>query len=107
PEIHARQRRAELLLRTNSEATRQLARELLLLQSSDWQFLMTTGQAHDYAVERFRTHMERFDRLADAIEQNGGDVDSITTELWQLDNPFPDIDPSLYRPIPGMAQVRR
>lgn len=107
PEIHARQRRAERLLRTNNEATRQLARELLLLQSSDWQFLMTTGQAHDYAVERFRTHLERFDRLANAIEENLPELDAVTNELWQVDNPFPDIDPSLYRPIPGMAQVRR
>jgi 1,4-alpha-glucan branching enzyme len=38
----------------------QAARELLLLQSSDWPFLVTTGQAREYAEERFRTHSERF-----------------------------------------------
>ena len=37
-----------------ARAARQATRELLLAQSSDWPFLVTTGQAADYAVERFR-----------------------------------------------------
>ena len=45
---------------------RQLARELLLLESSDWQFLITTWCARDYAEERFQEHWEDFSRLYDA-----------------------------------------
>ena len=101
PEIHGRQRRAEPLLRTTSPASKQLARELLLLQSSDWQFLMTTGQAHDYAVDRFRTHMLRFDALADAIEARSPALGALVAEYEALDNPFPDVDPALYAPPLG------
>ena len=41
----------------------QAARELLLVQSSDWPFLVTTGQAKDYAVKRFNEHVERFEAM--------------------------------------------
>jgi 1,4-alpha-glucan branching enzyme len=42
----------------------QLARELLLLESSDWPFLITTVAARDYAEARVRAHVEAFVRLA-------------------------------------------
>lgn len=96
PEIHSRQRRAASLLVDNTPAAAQLARELLLLQSSDWQFLMTTGQAHDYAVQRFNEHRERFDSLAAAIEARTPELPVLVAELSELDNPFPDIDPGVY-----------
>ena len=72
-------------------AGRQAMRELLLAQSSDWPFLVTTGQAADYAVERFRAHAQRF-RRAVAIAR-GGDPYEDEVELRSLeraDNPFPD-----------------
>src|SRR5438874_1613776 len=72
-------------------AGRQAMRELLLAQSSDWPFLVTTGQAADYAVERFRAHAQRF-RRAVAIAR-GGDPYEDETELRSIehaDNPFPD-----------------
>ena len=72
-------------------AGRQAMRELLLAQSSDWPFLVTTGQAADYAVERFRAHAQRF-RRAVAIAR-GGDAYEDEVELRSLeraDNPFPD-----------------
>jgi 1,4-alpha-glucan branching enzyme len=34
----------------------QAARELLLAQSSDWQFIISTGAAADYGERRFRAH---------------------------------------------------
>jgi len=40
-----------------------LIRQLLLLQSSDWQFLITTWSARDYAEERFSEHKENLDKL--------------------------------------------
>ncbi|WP_419806114.1 1,4-alpha-glucan branching protein domain-containing protein [Terriglobus sp.] len=42
---------------------KQLCRELLLLESSDWQFLITTGAARDYAERRFREHDDAFGSL--------------------------------------------
>ncbi|TMG53217.1 MAG: DUF1957 domain-containing protein [Chloroflexi bacterium] len=72
-------------------AARHAARELLLAQSSDWPFLVTTGQAADYAVERFRAHAQRF-RRASALARSG-DAEEDEVELRSLeraDNPFPD-----------------
>lgn len=69
----------------------QAARECLLLQSSDWQFLITTGQAREYAIQRFSQHIERFDRLIDSLEQGKANVD-LADELFELDKVFPDID---------------
>src|SRR5438270_5241073 len=65
-------------------------RELLLLESSDWPFLVTTGQAGDYATERFRSHAQRVTRSLE-LARNGTGTD--VTELQSLeraDNPFPD-----------------
>ncbi len=42
---------------------RQAARELMLLQASDWQFLITTWSARDYAEMRVAEHVEAFERL--------------------------------------------
>jgi len=69
----------------------QAARELLLLQSSDWGFLITTGQAREYAIQRFSQHCDRFERLADSLE-SGKPNRVLADELWELDKIFPDID---------------
>ncbi|TME27277.1 MAG: glycoside hydrolase family 57 protein [Chloroflexi bacterium] len=72
-------------------ASRQATRELLLAESSDWPFLVTTGQAADYAVERFRAHAQRF-RRSIALTR-AGDPAQDEVELRSLeraDNPFPD-----------------
>ncbi len=78
----------------------QAARELLLLESSDWPFLITTGQAKDYAVERFEQHTERFNTLADGLEASNGALSPATLEAAHqyndLDNPFPEIDPKVF-----------
>ena len=47
-----------------SRILKQMARELLLLQSSDWQFLITTGTAGDYGKSRFLGHYEAFEELS-------------------------------------------
>ena len=71
----------------------QLARELLLLQSSDWPFLVTTGQAKEYAIERFQSHLVRFDELADALEAGAGAAAVARAQaLWELDKVFSDVD---------------
>jgi 1,4-alpha-glucan branching enzyme len=76
------------------DALSQAARELLLLQASDWPSLVTTGQAAEYAGERFREHAERFDRLA-AIAEAGAINEAgrrLTSDLWERDSVFADID---------------
>jgi 1,4-alpha-glucan branching enzyme len=86
----------------------QAARELLLLQSSDWAFLVTTGQAKEYAVERFgyytdinnyRGHVGKFYRLIEIAES--GNIDQCDEDLcrqfWEDDKVFPDIDYHIFR----------
>ncbi|NPV87946.1 DUF1957 domain-containing protein [Coprothermobacteraceae bacterium] len=53
---------------SDERATRQLLRELLLLTASDWQFLITTRGAVEYAKERFLQHLSNVVELADALE---------------------------------------
>lgn len=79
-------------------ALNQLARENVLLQSSDWPFLITTWQARDYAVERFRKHQENFEKLAAMIEVGSVDNEYLVS-LESTNNPFPDIDYRIYRPL--------
>src|SRR5437016_3463808 len=50
---------------TATRLARQICRELLLLESSDWQFLITTKHARDYAELRFNTHLEQLRTLLD------------------------------------------
>jgi 1,4-alpha-glucan branching enzyme len=73
-----------------ARAARQAVRELLLAQSSDWPFLVTTGQAAEYASERFRTHRGRFDRaLAIARHATAADESELRT-LERVDDLFPE-----------------
>ena len=49
----------------------QAARELLLAQSSDWQFIISTGAAADYAERRFREHCDDAEALLAALAPGG------------------------------------
>jgi len=69
----------------------QAAREALLLQSSDWPFLVTTGQAREYAIRRFTRHVERFEALAESLEKDHPDR-QLADELYEVDKIFPGID---------------
>lgn len=70
---------------------KQAAREVLLLQSSDWAFLVTTGQAREYAIQRFNQHLERFQALADSLERHQPDT-AAAAAWWELDKVFENID---------------
>jgi len=76
----------------------QAARELLLLQSSDWPFLVTTGQAREYAANRFQEHLGRFHKLAEiaASGQAAEEAQCLSQELFEMDKIFPDIDYRLF-----------
>jgi 1,4-alpha-glucan branching enzyme len=62
------------------EALAQAARELLLVQSSDWQFIISTGAVTDYAIRRFNGHADACDRLFNAIRDGlvSGDLTNAT-----------------------------
>lgn len=72
-------------------ALRQMARELLLAQSSDWAFLMKTGTARNYATKRTKDHILRFTRLYDQVRGEDIDVAFLENCEWR-DNIFADLD---------------
>jgi 1,4-alpha-glucan branching enzyme len=76
----------------------QAARELLLLQSSDWPFLVTTGQAKEYATQRFLLHYQRFRNLIGILEKSefGQKEINYLQEIEDIDNLFPEIDYYLF-----------
>ena len=106
--IHAAEARLESLVRQARETeagdpllTRlmnQTARELLLLEASDWQFLITTFSARDYAELRLAEHAADFERLATLAERRaeGGSLSegdaAFLAECERRDSLFPDLD---------------
>jgi 1,4-alpha-glucan branching enzyme len=88
----------------------QLCRELLLLESSDWQFLITTGAARDYAEARFLTHNDQFNDIKaiwQSFESTGELIPAQATRLAEIelrDNIFPNIDPGHW--VSGARQLR-
>ena len=73
-------------------ALNQAYRELLLLEGSDWPFLVTTKQAKDYAVERFTQHVENFNALATPLLEQGVADEPLLERLEEKNNAFPNLD---------------
>ena len=88
---------------------KQLCRELLLLESSDWQFLITTESARDYAETRFMTHLDQLKELENLWNEFamtsglGADSNAALVAIENRDNIFPDIDPGLWAQREGIA----
>jgi len=81
---------------TLRRALNQCARELVLAQSSDWAFLISTGTAVDYSTRRTRNHVGRFLKLHGQIE--GCCIDEqYLASLEEYDNIFPFADYRVYR----------
>jgi 1,4-alpha-glucan branching enzyme len=75
----------------------QLARELLLAESSDWAFQIYKGTTVEYSTRRFRSHIQRFDLLAKMLESGDTD-DDLLREIEHRDNIFSEIDHRVYLP---------
>ncbi len=78
---------------------KQCGRSLFLLEASDWQFLISTYSARDYAELRLVVHYDDFRRLA-AMTRRYADQRDLPAEDWNFfhlcrerDNIFPDLDP--------------
>ncbi len=99
PHLHAAARRMTEMARAHREpksalverALKQMARELLLAQASDWAFLMKTGTATSYATKRTKDHVLRFTRLYDQVRGDVVDHQFLENCEWR-DNIFPNID---------------
>ena len=96
---------------TGERIMKQLCRELLLIESSDWQFLITTGPAADYAEARFMTHVDQFKVVEKAwheFKQSGALSEATEAGLRVIevrDSIFADIDPSLWKSGSHLARA--
>jgi 1,4-alpha-glucan branching enzyme len=77
--------------RFNERVLKQLARELLLAQSSDWAFLMRTGTACEYATKRTLDHLERFNKLHDQFAAGAVEEKFLADCEWR-DNLFRNLN---------------
>jgi 1,4-alpha-glucan branching enzyme len=73
----------------------QMARELFLAQSSDWAFLVTTGTAVEYAMQRTKEHIHNFLRLREMAESNNQDF-GFLEKTEKKNSIFPDMDYHIY-----------
>ncbi len=76
-------------------ALNQAARELVLAQSSDWAFIMTTGTMVEYAEKRTKEHVYNFTVLYNQIKNNNVD-EGFLSNLEYKNNIFPEIDYKVY-----------
>lgn len=77
-------------------ALNQAARELLLAQSSDWPFIITQETSVEYAEQRLRDHIVRFNKLYEQLTSHGIEGETLTL-IESRDNIFPDIDYRIWR----------
>lgn len=72
-------------------ALNQAARELLLMEASDWPFIMKTGTMVPYAHRRVKGHINRFIQLYQDLSQGTIDRDWLKELEWR-DNIFADMN---------------
>ena len=102
PYINSSIKELEKILETNPNPNnweqrilKQAARELLLMEGSDWPFLLYTKQAKEYANQRFHHHHQRFNKLL-WVAKNFNEKERITLreleEIESIDTCFQDIN---------------
>ncbi len=98
PHLHAAAQRMTEMARAHADhpgelterVLKQLARELLLAQSSDWGFLIKTGTAKHYATQRVHDHILRFNALYTQLK-SGKIEAAYLSECESRDNLFPNV----------------
>lgn len=76
----------------------QLARELLLAQSSDWAFLMTSNTAREYSARRTREHIANFNLLLENLVSEAIDL-KILEGLEYRNSIFRELDFRVFAPM--------
>ncbi|WP_341474387.1 glycoside hydrolase family 57 protein [Heliorestis acidaminivorans] len=99
-------RAAERMIRLSQEkpnseglqrrALNQMARELLLAQSSDWAFIMKTNTTVQYAVNRSVYHLNNCSLLYQMVTGKSPLREEIVRELEEVNPVFPRLDYRLY-----------
>lgn len=105
PHLHAMARRMAELAQVHAtdpsplveRTLQQLARELLLAQSSDWAFLIRSGTAREYATKRTREHIARFNSLYEQLRDGQVNDDFLRDCEWR-DNLFAHVNWRHYLP---------
>ncbi len=83
----------------------QMGRELLLMSASDWQFLISTFAARDYAELRLTNHYEDFKKLTSMAEKKFAGYDltdsdsQILRDCQSRDMLFPELDISWFAEV--------
>ena len=94
--LHVAQRRMTELANCESRSAterallNQAARELLLAQSSDWPFIISSGTSVSYAKKRLTEHLLRFNQIHEALTTGTFDVEAGKTQNKSAI--FPEID---------------
>ncbi|HEY5219355.1 MAG TPA: 1,4-alpha-glucan branching protein domain-containing protein, partial [Gemmatimonadaceae bacterium] len=98
---------AALALPAANPVLAQAARELLLAQSSDWQFIISTGEVVDYGERRFCVHADATEELVAALE-SGHDLAGAAVraeELRTRDGLFPNVLDAVARALLPSAVI--
>ena len=76
-------------------ALAQLAREAMLMQSSDWPFMVLRGRNVDYARERFFGHRDRWNHIVELLRSRIPDdlIARKANEVFEVDNILPALSP--------------
>jgi 1,4-alpha-glucan branching enzyme len=109
PYINASIKDFEIILESNpnpnsweNRILSQIARELILMEGSDWPFLLYTEQAKEYANQRFHHHHQRFNKLIWAAKDfNDKKRTSLDTleEIESIDSCFQNININYFKKI--------
>ncbi len=83
----------------------QAARTLLLAQSSDWQFIISTGVVADYGERRFKEHCGDLERLLQGLGSDSAqefrEAEALAERLRHRDDLFPDVLKAVRRALGG------
>ena len=105
PQVHSISRRIHELVRLfegkdadplTHRALKQAARTALLIQASDWPFIMKTGTSGEYAKKQVCDHVARFNFIEQSLRTKSIDERKLGA-LETLDNIFPDIDYRVFK----------
>jgi 1,4-alpha-glucan branching enzyme len=79
-------------------ALNQAGRELLLAQSSDWPFILTSRTVVEYARERLRQHLYNFFKISQDLKRRRIDPTQLAA-LEESNRIFPQIDYRVFQPV--------